>query len=860
MTCVPPAHRNRHRRHRSSRTVAVAASLLLTILALLLTIPAVLLAAPPAGAASLPAVPGARAVVGDFASTLSFRISKIAPAVITRDGPDLMIVSGTITNTGSDPVTDLDLRLQRGDVLDGSEAIAAEIASPSQPAAVITASAPLPGALQPGAEMPFNAFAPITGSSPASLQIDAPGVYPVMLNINGDIQATDQTVHARVGELHLLATVLSVPGIAPTARPPAIAQPTTPAPLQVSMLWPLVDKPHLGVGGVFLDDELATSIRPGGRLSGLLDLLAVDDPGGRAVTLVLDPMLLDELQRMSVGYRVTARPGVPQPALTPAPATPTTAARSTPRSGTPAGPGAATATTPAAPNPSSAAAAPFAVPTAGTVTGTGQEAARAFLHRLRLLALQYPVALLPYSNPDVLALTHDRSADRVTSLTDIGRAIARRVIGPTKPAPGAGLVTTLALPPDGVADATTLAALTAAGFTSAVLTGDSVHGVQHPVGAADARLAGGKTLPLAIADSDLLPDAAAVSATADNAEQLNTLAARMVGEYLDPSGVPIVFLPPASWTAATAPGMQQLSGLLRTLFAGGAAVGVGPAVIASTGTASATVRPSDDAAAPLAPGYLHDVQAARDRMARMRRAVKTDTGSGPTAPNPAALFGALNESLLRAYSSALRADPRPGDSILSTVDATLSSMQQGVSIRSSGQSYTLASSSSPLLVTVQNSLPYAVTVSVVISGGQQAGLRVTQPAAQTIPAGRSQQFRIQSEVSRAGSFTVLATLVGPGGAPWRPPSALSVTSSAYGTVTIVVIVLAGCVLLFMVVIRVRQRLKGTPDPDSESAAETDEPIVAEWGDPEPAAVAVGAGGPGPDPAGAPPVPTDLGPR
>lgn len=837
-----------------------------------------------AGLSLLLGTPPAAAVVGDYANTLSFRIATITPTVITRDGPQQMLVSGTITNTGAVPITELDLRLQRGAALQTSEEITAEIASPAEPENVVTQGVALPGTLQPGAGMPFTAAAQITGSGPAGLHIEAPGVYPVMVNINGEVQATDGSLQARVGELHLLATVLSVPGSLPPGGPAVTGTQTTKTPVPVSMLWPLVDRPHLGVGGVFLDDDLALAIQPGGRLFGLLDLLAMNDPGGRTVSLVVDPMLLDELQRMSVGYRVAAPPGAPQPALTPSAATPTTSTTSTgakPSASSAAG-GTAMPPTSGAPAGGSAGArtAAGSGTAAGTVQGTGQEAARSFLHRLRLLAVQYPVILLPYSDPDVLALAHDRSASRVVALAIAGRTTALRVLGPLKPAPGTGLVTTVAVPPDGVADAPTLSALRAAGFGSAVLDGSSVGGVP-PVGSANARLTGGTTMPLAVAGSDLLADAATVTATADNAQQVNLLAARMAGEYLDSSAVPMVFLPPTTWSAASAPGLRQLSGLLRTLYSGGAAVGVGPAAVAATATASATVRPPEDAAAPLDPGYLRRVQAARDRMARLRGALTTDTSSGVTAPNPTELFGTLTESFRRVYSSALRTDPKPGEKILSTVDATVATLQEAVSIRSSGQSYTLASSSSPLLVTVQNSSPYAVTVSVVITGGQQAGLRVTQPAAQTIPAGRSQQFRIQAEVSRAGSFTVLATLLGPDGKPLRPPSALSVTSSAYGTATIVIIVLAGVVLLFMVIIRIRQRLRGQPDNDGDQTAADKQ--IAEWTDPDStqspestesagggstggddllgnAPVGVGAAVARPEALQTPPDPADRGPR
>ena len=77
----------------------------------------------------------------------------------------------------------------------------------------------------------------------------------------------------------------------------------------MNFVWPVVDRPHLGVGGVFLDEDLLAAISPGGRLATLLDGLT--DPAASrlpagSVTVVIDPQLLDELDRMTGAYRVVA--------------------------------------------------------------------------------------------------------------------------------------------------------------------------------------------------------------------------------------------------------------------------------------------------------------------------------------------------------------------------------------------------------------------------------------------------------------------------------------------------------------------------------------------------------------------------
>jgi len=104
-----------------------------------------------------------------------------------------------------------------------------------------------------------------------------------------------------------------------------------------------------------------------------------------------------------------------------------------------------------------------------------------------------------------------------------------------------------------------------------------------------------------------------------------------------------------------------------------------------------------------------------------------------------------------------------------------------------------------------------VPVRVQISGGERVGLTVTDPEIQVVPAGRAQQVKIPAEVTRSGQFQVDAQLVGPDGVAWGPPVQLSVESTAYGALTVIIIIVAGGVLVLMVALRIVQRLRGKPD-------------------------------------------------
>ena len=172
----------------------------------------------------------------------------------------------------------------------------------------------------------------------------------------------------------------------------------------------------------------------------------------------------------------------------------------------------------------------------------------------------------------------------------------------------------------------------------------------------------------------------------------------------------------------------------------------------------------------------------------------------------------LDLALDAAASTAFRADPAVGEANLATVEATTAGIRTGVEISSAGNSYTLASSTSPLVLTVQNNTPYDVPVRVQITGGERVGLTVTDPPR----AGRPGRPVAAGEDSRrghpVGAVPGQRQLVGADGVAWGPPVQLSVNSTAYGALTVILIAAAGGVLVVMVVLRIVQRVRGRGEP------------------------------------------------
>ena len=233
-------------------------------------------------AATTAAAAGARSLApdNDYADRLSFEVTSIDPVVVTAGGPTSLTITGTMTNTGQDTLTDLAYRFQRGPAVKSTADLRQELSTPSEPVDVTQPEfAPLSASMEPNTTQAFTATALITADD--GLAVDAPGVYPLMINVNGDVNLEGGALPARIGELHLALTVLGVPTGA-TASPPA-GQPggtdegtagTTPGsadggtpprdtPVPVNIVWPLADTPHLGVDGVFLNDDLAAIHRPG---------------------------------------------------------------------------------------------------------------------------------------------------------------------------------------------------------------------------------------------------------------------------------------------------------------------------------------------------------------------------------------------------------------------------------------------------------------------------------------------------------------------------------------------------------------------------------------------------------------------
>ncbi|WP_280501841.1 DUF6049 family protein, partial [Nocardia farcinica] len=371
------------------------------------------------------AVPAAAQPSGSSTTTPRFvklAVDSVTPSTVTPASEPVLTVAGTVTNIGDRPVQDVSVRLQR----------AAAVSEPSQLRSTLQldqVNFDLVGPfedvveeLSPGQRRQFTVSIPLYSDVAASLQIIEPGVYPVLVNVNGTPAYGGQ---ARLDDARFLLPVLGVPQFPDTHIPPS------PAPVATTMIWPLADRPRM-VGGitggpdstvVLTDDELAGSLATGGRLDQLLGTLETvvgtgrsrDEALASSVCLAIDPDLLLTAQAMTSGYRVLASPSDPDGA---------------------------------------------------TRQGSGGEQAAAWLERLRALAPTLCTVALPFAQVDPAALAAVGDPALTTRALAEPAEIVDAVLGVRS-------VRGVALPDAGELDHAGASLLRAQGYGTALLAGTS---------------------------------------------------------------------------------------------------------------------------------------------------------------------------------------------------------------------------------------------------------------------------------------------------------------------------------------------------------------------------------------------------
>jgi hypothetical protein len=215
------------------------------------------LAAPGLARATPTPGPGGQAGVSPPPAALPVTVRLRALTPLAPQPGDTLVVTGSLRNETQGPITNLDVSLRyrtnrvgsRSEFDDYATTADGSLPPRRAEAAVTTLSRT---SIDPGAATNFTIRVPVD-----SLGLDRRSwqVYEIGVQVRGVTPAEGTETVGRL-RTFLPWAPTGVPGVG--------------LPTRVAWLWPLADRPHRLVGSTWLDDDLAASLTPDGRLGRLL--------------------------------------------------------------------------------------------------------------------------------------------------------------------------------------------------------------------------------------------------------------------------------------------------------------------------------------------------------------------------------------------------------------------------------------------------------------------------------------------------------------------------------------------------------------------------------------------------------------
>ena len=686
-------------------------------------------------------------------------VTSLLPRAPTPGG--FFEVSGSLTNRGDKPIARLRVRLQVGEPVTARDQLRRDDVDRPETFWGGIEVKPVLTSLAPGQTTAFDLRTTV-----GALGLGQLGAYPLDVVGRGDFDGQRSNL-----------------GLAPTWIPWLASDQVRP--LRVAVLWPLVDQPRRGPRDVMVDDQLAATLAPTGRLGQLLAGARGGEIGqcdgvahgpaqasvvkptaprparrceGVPVTYAVDPDLLDTVKAMTKAYDVQAGERI-RP-------------------------------------------------------GTGTAVATRWLGELEAALTSSSVLALPYADPDVDALTRDsRGKNDIAVAQKIGTAVVREVTGATP-------LSTASWPPAGTVSTAAMDAMLVGGTHALVLDPSAYDGpaveLNHTPGTR-------AVLP---------PSAAGEAVTGLVVErELSDLLTSQRTSGLGPR------LAEQRWLTETAVIAAEQPSLSRTLLLAPPRRGQVPAPVAAAALRDLGRLPW------LCPVQLADVAAGRERCAADPPATATRSNPEPRgdariAPNATELSSGLltrvardrdtavqlveailkpsnsasrtnsrlRRAVARAESSAWRAAPdgdaAAGRRMANLLSNDVADLVGHVKVR--GKPLLLTSTKGTLSVSVENTLdvPIAVRVrffsSTATLSTQETGLIEVRP-------GTAQQASVRAAARKSGRFVVFAQLMDRNGQRFEDPAEVDVRSTRYGRIALAVTGLAAGVLLAAAGVRIVRR-------------------------------------------------------
>lgn len=692
--------------------------------------------------------------------TAALTLQDLSPRVPTTDGS--VTVSGTVVNDSKSTITDAHIGVRIGpggplatrsalrsvgsrtgysNALDGSEIDGHTLKVPD---------------LRAGGSTSFTLKVPVS-----ALDFGSSGVYQFGVTLNGRT-AVEPWDHV----LGIKRTFL------PWYDGEQAAKPT-----RFSYLWPLTDRPHLAPRGdtdsqqspIFLDDDLAKELAPGGRLQVMVEL-ARDLP----VTWVVDPDLLASVDAMTKSYRV-AGPG-----------------------------GDVTRTTP----------------------GTGSDLAKRWLNTLKTAVSGDQVVALPFGDTDLASLAHQGgrvpgTVGHLKTAQLLGVGTLDTVLGGTsvKTILGGRPSADVAWPVDGATDPSIVAVARSGGARRIIARSDTFPDDDSlrytPTGA---RPIGGGTTAV-VADASLSTAFAGDMLYAQNANLA-------VQSFLAQTLLITMEAPANQRTLLVAPQRRPTASQARALAAAiDATDGSGWADSVPFDTAA---KAHPDARAghkvPPASAYPAKLRAHELSTGAFRQISETQKHLNDfvviltrkdrvTVP-----FG---NAVLRSMSSGWRGTPG-GQTFRDAIGGYLQDLIGAVRVLDK-QSLTLSGRSGTIPVTVKNDLGQPITGLVLrLTSDQNIRLEIRDPQQPiSIEGGHTRTLKFQTTASANGPAHITAALYTQNGALYGRSVGFGVNITKV-TDLVMLIIAAGLLLLVLAGVRIyRQRKRQTVVEDGDGGPEGD---------------------------------------
>ncbi|WP_278313949.1 DUF6049 family protein [Lolliginicoccus levis] len=738
-------------------------------------------------------------------SPLAVQLDSITPTTVTGStGPDLT-VAGTITNTSSSAASALSVRLQRAARVSNRSQLLSTASLTDAEYPIFTPSIPVTDMLEPGERQTFTASFPLRPGDGDSLYVREPGLFPILVNVT----AQHEGLAIRDHSARFLLPVLELPAAEPTpddsreseenARGETEAAPAERDPVPLTVLWPLIDEPSIAAGSTpgedgptLVDNQLAESLAPGGRLDVLLAVveraIAPTAPGSALVSsslcLLLDPDLISTINAMRSGYQVSLVGG-------------------------------------------------------DTAPGNGAGLAGRWLDRLRVVARDVCIVAAPAAQADLEALARLQhpglTARALTRGSDVLANIleAQPVQGITVPDEAvisAQAADMLAGTPSNAVvisdDAALVDARPAQGERFAALAADG--GAMLPAilldgGQAQVLAATGEQPTVPVFAEPTGTDPASKDRLARLQDTIGTIAwPSIAGDGDGSQGAPAatLLLPPREWAISPAEGdaiMSSIATLMLTNnaipapFSAIAEEARQPGANHPTGTVQYPQR-HEDVRVP--DSVLEDVLRASRSVGELASALVSDSNN-PLTPDE--FLAPLRADLVRALTTAGRDDPgtaaRTAARRAESVSQAIARMHEQITILNPGGVQTLASAQSPLLLVARNDLPVPVRVRIVAKA--PPGVAFEELGIQQLPPRGSRQLSIPTRVTNNRQFAVDVQLATPDGHLLGEAIRISVRSTAYGRIMTILTGTAGALLLVLAGRRLWHRFRGQPDPADE---------------------------------------------